>query len=182
MRYYCLKILFLLFSLATVLSCEKQNGMESNAIEILEPLGESRSSKLTLDDVESIIIERNNLRTRVIPTYRIDPILCGRDTVMYLVNYDNGWDVISGDLRTDPILIFCDEGSITEEELYSNPAQEAVMKGLTQYLDSLVNNPVKILDNSHSKGNPTPPYSYFDASGVLWVYDGRFLAYSTNQT
>ena len=139
-----------------------------------------RSSTVSFKDVETFICERKNIiDTKDLQAYRIEPILVEKDTVMYLVNYDDGWEVISGDMRTEPILFFCDHGNISKEELFANPASESVFEGLSLYLDSLRVNPVKMNNEQPTKGNPVPPSSFFDENGRYWALAYKYLARSS---
>ena len=45
----------------------------------------------------------------------IDPIVNGKDTVMFIVNYKDGWVVLSGDKRSVPILGYSTKGSFKSE-------------------------------------------------------------------
>ena len=72
----------------------------------------------------------------------IDPILNGTDTVMYLVNYpEGGWEVLSADTRAPKVLVMCEGGSMTIDELVSNPAEEGVYQAMRNYISYLHDNP-----------------------------------------
>ena len=82
----------------------------------------------------------------------IDPILNGTDTVMYLVNYpEGGWEVLSADLRVPKVLVMCKGGSMTIEELVSNPAEEDLYGAMGDYISYLHDNPD--LEVTDSLGN-----------------------------
>ena len=143
---------------------------------------EERISKLSPRDIETYIEEKEgDPRTKNSVYYRIDPIISNCDTILYLVNYRDGWELISGDLRTEPVLMHCERGNIGFEDLYSNPARSAVVSGITCYLDSLVSHPVKIDASVQTKGNPVPPSAFMDSNGRYWVLAYRYLAHSATQ-
>ncbi|MCT4603485.1 MAG: C10 family peptidase [Marinifilum sp.] len=50
----------------------------------------------------------------------IEPLVTGKDTLMFIFNFDNGWQVVSGDKRTEPILASDKDGKLSIEKL-SNP-------------------------------------------------------------
>lgn len=82
----------------------------------------------------------------------IDPILNGTDTVMYLVNYpEGGWEVLSADLRVPKVLVMCEGGSMTVEDLASNPAEEDLYGAMGDYISYLHDNPD--LEVTDSLGN-----------------------------
>ena len=60
----------------------------------------------------------------------VEPVLCNSDTVFYIVNYEKGWEVLSGDKRAPRVLVKCDGGNITKDNLYSSPAQSAFFQAL----------------------------------------------------
>lgn len=165
-----------------VVSCSKPDEIEYwNQPSLVESL--VRTSRLTLEDVEQMIGERRGLeKTRTKSQYQIEPILHGEDTVMYLVNYEEGWEVISGDLRADPVLFFCERGNIRPEELFSNPARASVMEGLSRYLDSLVINPIETESMAMTRAGETPPSSYIDENGRYWGFAYRYLVRTENET
>lgn len=61
--------------------------------------------------------------TRSIDDIEVEPILQDGDTVMYIVNYNDGWEVLSADKRAPVVLMTCDSGHLEEQELYQNEYQ-----------------------------------------------------------
>lgn len=64
--------------------------------------------------------------------YNITPIIYQNDTLLYIVNFenDNGWQIISGDKRTQPVLATDKKGAFRMSEV--NPS-------LTNWLEDLAN-------------------------------------------
>ena len=58
-------------------------------------------------------IPSSNPNARTISQETIEPIVSGTDTVMYLVNYPEGWCLFSGDKRTPAILAYSETGSLS---------------------------------------------------------------------
>lgn len=82
----------------------------------------------------------------------VAPILNGIDTVMYLVNYpEGGWEVLSADTRVPKVLVMCEGGSMTVDELASNPAEEDLYGAMGDYISYLHDNPD--LEVADSLGN-----------------------------
>lgn len=124
---------------------------------------------------------KDPLITKSQDDFDIEPIKDNVDTLAYLVNYENGWELLSADMRTDPVLITCDSGNIGIEELYSNPAQIAYMNNLMSDMKILAENPEPVTKaNIPLRANSTPPMTYTDEDGNWWVYVGRELNYSEN--
>lgn len=51
------------------------------------------------------------------PFYTLTPYEYEGDTVMYVANYENGWDLLSTDERTPIVLVSSETGSYNEDEL-----------------------------------------------------------------
>lgn len=69
---------------------------------------------------ESDVLNILNIRkkgTRASYQYNISPIINGNDTLLYLVNFANGWKLISGDKRFPAILAFNDEKPLCMDSL-----------------------------------------------------------------
>lgn len=69
----------------------------------------------------------------------VEPVVYESDTVFYIINYEKGWEVLSGDKRAPVVLINCDAGSITIDDLYSSPTQSAYIDALTINLSKALN-------------------------------------------
>lgn len=168
------------FSAVLAFSCSKE--MDNCEQNVATPSSEpDASAKKRIEDVITFINERGrDIPVKSADSFQIEPILEGVDTVMYLVHYSNGWELISGDQRTDPVLVYCNSGDINKEDLFSNPAQRDVVSGTAQYLKELSNNVDSKVPND--RANVNPPHSFVDENGRYWVYAGRYLVSSTHQT
>lgn len=179
------KIAIIIQLFVLVVSCTKSNDLHTfyKQNETATYVAPRRSSVLSYEDIDSFVRERKGgVITRNSDEYDIKPITHAGNTIMYLVNYTDGWELLSGDIRLEPIIAYCASGNITEKDLFSNPAQSDVFNGLAQCLDSLVSNPVEICENIETKGNPTPPHTYYDSDGRWWVFAYRYLSSQSTQT
>ena len=70
---------------------------------------------------QTIMSIPSSVKARTISEETIDPIISGTDTIMYLVNYSNGWCLFSGDKRTPAILAYSETGSLNMDEINSHP-------------------------------------------------------------
>ncbi|MBQ8530020.1 MAG: Spi family protease inhibitor [Parabacteroides sp.] len=59
----------------------------------------------------------SNSKARTISEETIEPIVSGTDTVMYLVNYSDGWCLFSGDKRTEAILAYSETGHLSLKDI-----------------------------------------------------------------
>lgn len=88
----------------------------------------------------------------------INPILFKQDTVMYLINYEDGWDVLSSDKRAPMVLIYSDKGHMTVEGLYDNPGEEIFMNTMANKIYALrANSEAELIpiNNTRSINNNT---------------------------
>ena len=76
-------------------------------------------------------IPSSNPNARTISQETIEPIVSGTDTVMYLVNYPEGWCLFSGDKRTPAILAYSETGSLSMNDINTHP-------GLSVWVDDKI--------------------------------------------
>ena len=67
----------------------------------------------------------------------IYPYIVDGDTVMYIANYGDGWEVFSNDLRTPMVLMKCDEGDFYPTALNTESPFEDLFQNTAEYLNSL---------------------------------------------
>lgn len=106
----------------------------------------SVSTKVSPDNISTYIHAYKGIDSTRSEDIKIDPILNGTDTVMYLVNYANGWEVLSADKRAPKVLVMCKEGNISVEELISNPAEQTFYDKMGGYISYLHANPDVVTD------------------------------------
>ena len=99
-------------------SCSKENDAISPILIGKGALVES-SYAVTIDDVYHFLSDRAQTRSQ---SFRIDPVITGNDTTLYIINYENGWEILSSDTRAPRVFAQSDFGSISEKDLRSVPA------------------------------------------------------------
>lgn len=67
----------------------------------------------------------------------IYPYIVDGDTVMYIANYGDGWEVFSNDPRTPMVLMKCDEGDFYPTALDTESPFEDLFQNTAKYLNSL---------------------------------------------
>lgn len=116
--------LFYLTPILLLFSCNRSIDLDSyNA---------NDTFKVSNSDILSYIhdIKGIGTDTKSLESVNILPIIHKGDTVMYIANYENGWDVLSADRRAPVVLMSCDAGNLTESELYQNISQ-------TEYVENV---------------------------------------------
>ncbi len=98
------------------LGCEKMH--EPNIGENIH--SDKCSFSITIDDVnEYLNCLKKDTPTKV-SSVRVEPLINKNDTVMYLVNYDEGWELLSGDRRVSRVLAKCEKGQTSINDMLQN--------------------------------------------------------------
>ena len=114
-----IKILFL--SLVFMCSCDK--AAEIGKVE------KEDLFRVSQEDIISYLTERKGVNVDAKSYSEIDirPVLHNGDIIMYIVNYEDGWDVLSADRRAPVVLMTCDKGYLNEADMYLNDYQSEYM-------------------------------------------------------
>lgn len=90
----------------------------------------SKHFNVTIDDVKvyaDIVSNSNNYQIS-----QIEPIVHERDTLAYIINYSQGWELISGDKRTPAVLAYDENGALT-----TNTANQGVLAWMDDMLGQI---------------------------------------------
>lgn len=84
----------------------------------------------------------NYLSIRGIPQtksndFDITPIIYHGDTAMYLVNFLDGWELLSADKRAPMVIMQADNGHMTPDSLFTNPYEELFGKCMSEIIVDL---------------------------------------------
>lgn len=122
-------------------------GCKDNAeISDLDSFGQSRNSVSKISNLDCI--QRHiglNTQTRSVDQVNIEPYIYEGDTVMYVVNYKDGWELLSNDTSVPMVVAHADEGEFVKDSLPKNMAAyfDNVAKNLyDRYADGVANSDV----------------------------------------
>lgn len=139
-------VVFASFVLA--LSCERISNEDAvySADNTLQTKASSdnsfRSTHIGINEITNSIKLFHNLGERDNAFIKsIDPIVNGRDTIMYLANYEKGWELLSADTRAPRVLMMAENGNIAVSGLKFNPIQAELYENTKDRLINLVANP-----------------------------------------
>lgn len=139
-------VVFASFVLA--LSCERISNEDAvySADNTLQTKASSdnsfRSTHIGINEITNSIKLFHNLGERDNAFIKsIDPIVNGRDTIMYLANYEKGWELLSADTRAPRVLMMAENGNIAVSGLKFNPIQAELFENTKDRLINLVANP-----------------------------------------
>lgn len=114
-----------------LVSCAKTDYLEENVDDQLTV----PSVEITYKDLLDYFVSYKGISPTKATDIVIEPIKNGKDTVMYLVNYSDGWEVLSGDSRAPRVLMKCASGNVTLDELKAIPGQRAFLSALSANLE-----------------------------------------------
>lgn len=140
---------FVLFSLILALTNCSKDGFSDLSKEKLKDFDSSLSSKhVTLNDVFSFV--SHNYRkdqTRSNNDLSIVPIVStNNDTLLYVVNYSQGWDILSSDKRVPAIVAHSDSGRFILD--YDNESLTSWLSMVAEDLSYIIHSPDSCLSFS----------------------------------
>lgn len=145
--------LFVALSIALfVLSCSEKESPEQLVAEVLanseqEP---SRSNSVSMQDLSYYLTTFKNLPETKSTNVDIQPIVEGADTLLYLVNYEHGWELLTADIRAPRVIAKADDGNMQEKDLFNNPAAADVYSFVKDNIKYLKEHPEEKTDNRFS--------------------------------
>ena len=150
--YYSFFFIFIL--IVSCFSCTKTLEISLDSVPEEQTETGCPSFQVHLNDFVSYIRQNKNIDlTKVDNAYSISPILANSDTLMYLVNYVDGWEVLSADSRFPKVLAFAQTGRLTLSEFYEEDTPQSVF--FTDYLHIL------------TEARHNPSFSMSTLSGLL---------------
>lgn len=159
-------------------SCSKQDltVLPSPAINKVE-------NDIGISDIYDFLLKERGVPSTKSQSVSIVPILNGNDTVMFLVNYCKGWELLSGDRRAPRILIKSANGNATISGLKHNPQCTELFNRLVSGLSYLKHNSriVPPDDMSDSWEKPTLPNDTFALGHLGWVFEDYVYTLTENR-
>ena len=172
-------LLFILFVAAIALgSCSKQEITVSQFPEIDEAVND-----IGIDDVYDYLIKEKGIPSTKSQSVSVQPVLNGNDTVMFLVNYCNGWELLSGDRRAPRILMKSANGNATVSGLKHNPQSTELFNRLASGL-SFLKHDSRIVppdDMSDSWQEPTGQRGTSALGHLAWVFEEYVYTLTENR-
>ena len=104
-------------------------------------LGSEKSNEYSvrISDINDYLYNVKCIPSTKSQTISIQPVLNGSDTVMFLVNYEKGWELLSADRRAPRVLIKSDDGNTTVSNLKNNAKSDELFNKLSDGLLNLKN-------------------------------------------
>ena len=124
-------LLFFLFFL--FVSCNKEVHIRA--------LVDNSKNDVSLQDIEVYLQGVKNLSPTRSAGIRVMPVCDRSDTLLYIINYEKGWELLTADKRAPRVVSFSESGSFEFEDLASNPVVKAIYDGVLNQIRYLKNNP-----------------------------------------
>ena len=130
------KIILFFLSSSLFWGCSQNDGLGDLNIQ-----DNPSSSPVRTAEQKAILkyIGRKSPKSRSAEDVRLIPYTIDGDTVMYLANYDEGWELFSNDLRVPMVLMRSGEGSLYPEFI-DNPSFKAYFENTAAFLAELKKN------------------------------------------
>lgn len=138
-------ILISLISLSFLASCAK-----GPVPSVRQQGSRDASYAISMADIQEYLSGYKNIPPTKSADVRVEPILSKGDTVSYLINYDEGWELLSADRRAPRVFAQCDKGNTTIEQLIGdNPVLGAIYKNYVGNMRLLKANPQLEIENEY---------------------------------
>jgi hypothetical protein len=130
------KIFTVLFFLSAV-SCSKE------ICELSDIGNASHKSNyaISIEDISSYLSDASHSCKTRGESYRVQPVTIKKDTVLYIVNYEQGWEVFSADKRAPRVFAKADTGSITIQDFVAIPPLKCLYDAFVENVCFLKANP-----------------------------------------
>lgn len=140
---------FLIILTVFFLSCSKQDilSISDNSLQTKSTTSKAYIQKYRVSekDVLSFIEKRQTKKT----VCSVETLSNSRGAFVYLVNYENGWEILTSDKRMPPVVVSCPKGTYSDS-LRLNPAIADYFNWLFDVLDT-VQADTTITDNLYTK-------------------------------
>lgn len=138
-------ILISLISLSFLASCAKEP-----VPSVRQQGSRDVSYAISMADIQEYLSGYKNIPPTKSADVRVEPILSKGDTVSYLINYDEGWELLSADRRAPRVFAQCNKGNTTIEQLIGdNPVLGAIYKNYVGNMRLLKANPQLEIENEY---------------------------------
>lgn len=127
------------------------------------------TENVTYRDILTYLTEYKGLKQTRAMEVSIEPILFEEDTVMYLINYEEGWELISADKRAPLHISRSDYGHMNIDKLYDNPGKKIYLNSIASKIYSLRNSPeAKLVRESNLETRSEKVYTEDSTYVSLW--------------
>lgn len=138
-----LKWFLLVFLIPLFVFCNKETESE-----ITHTASFSTNNSVSIHDVYIYLQGVKNIPQTKSSSVSIEPVCDRADTLLYIVNYEKGWELLSADKRAPRVISFSESGSFSQEDLASNPAVKAIYDGVMDQVKYLKENPNLEIENA----------------------------------
>ncbi len=155
------KLLISLISLLCVVSCN--DNVEIADFDSFQQSSTAISKSSNLDLIHQRIGQKTQTRSNF--QTNIEPYLYEGDTVMYIVNYEDGWELLSNDTSVPMVVAHADEGFFVKDSL---------PQSMMVYFDNIAKNLYDRIAAGLTNSDIVGEWNYFgDLPGIIDPYFPR---------
>lgn len=129
------KFLTFIFASMTMFSCSNEMELMNNETKALDTETLEVSNNVTLNDIQNYMEKGSAIASRNGGNGEIEVITYQNDTVMYLLKYANGWEMMPGDKRYPLRIAYSDEGSLNYTSM--SEAEQAWFEGMAEEIHQM---------------------------------------------
>ncbi|MDE5971001.1 MAG: C10 family peptidase [Muribaculaceae bacterium] len=144
------KFYFLIFLIPFLIGCTNDDFILTDEIQ-----SQNKSAQITTITPEVKAITKYMARTHGVKSRssvnNLTPFVLDGDTVMYISNYDEGWEVFSNDPRVPMVLMKSEKGNFYPTDLNDNTPFEGLFKNTAEYLSMIKKSEIEPTDTINSE-------------------------------
>ncbi len=122
-----------------IISCQKEETQRN--VSIRSQYEASNSFSIRFTDIYDYIRHQRKLGQTKGEMVSIEPFIVEQDTVMYLINYQDGWELLSADKRAPKTFAMSEGGNFSFSEIDNVPPLRALFDRFAQNIAILKRNP-----------------------------------------
>lgn len=119
----------------TMFSCSNEIELMNNETKAFDTKNLEVSNNVTLNDIQTYMEKGSAIASRNGGNGEIEVITYQNDTVMYLLKYGNGWEMMPGDKRFPLRVAYNDEGTLEYENMHDG--QRAWFENLAKEIHTI---------------------------------------------
>ena len=141
-------------------------------------------NNITLNNIKEYLGGYKNIKDTKGASVSVTPVMEGADTILYLINYQEGWELLSADRRAPRVFAMGEKGNTTIEELTSIPALEYLYQGFVERISYLKRNPEvpSSGDYNESWDEVLNPRSFWELISTTIIEEGDTVQNHLTQT
>ena len=159
-----------IFLLVVLGACSKESLKRAES-----PIRETQSNNVSLSDVRYYVHHVKGVDETKSSEVSILPIISEKDTVLYLVTYEDGWELLTADRRAPRSFAKAEHGKISVEDISSIPALSMLYENCVDNISFLKAHPYfESKNNFYESWDVAFPFDKLESSSRIVTRSGDF--------